>query len=41
MRRAVFIVGRDGRLAYVAYMPQLGDEPNYEEVIAAAKAALA
>jgi thiol peroxidase len=41
MRRAVFIVGRDGRLTYVAYMPQLGDEPNYEEVIAAAKAALA
>jgi thiol peroxidase len=41
MRRAVFIVGRDGRLTYVAYLPQLGDEPNYEEVIAAAKEALA
>jgi thiol peroxidase len=40
MRRAVFVVGRDGVLTYVAYMPQLGDEPNYEEVIAAAKAAL-
>jgi thiol peroxidase len=40
MRRAVFVVGRDGRLIYVAYMPRLGDEPNYEEVIAAAEAAL-
>lgn len=41
MRRAVFVVGRDGILTYVAYMPRLGDEPNYEEVIEAAKAALA
>jgi thiol peroxidase len=41
MRRAVFIVGRDGVLTYVAYLPKLGDEPNYEEVIAAAKEALA
>lgn len=40
LRRAVFIVGRDGRLTYVNYLPALGDEPNYEEVIAAAKAAL-
>lgn len=41
MRRAVFIVGRDGVLTYVAYLPKLGDEPDYEEVIAAAKEALA
>jgi len=27
-------------LSYVAYMPRLGDEPAYDEVIAAAKAAL-
>jgi thiol peroxidase len=40
MRRAVFIVGRDGELTYVAYMPKLGDEPDYDEVIAAAKEAL-
>jgi thiol peroxidase len=40
MRRAVFVVGRDGVLTYVAYMPRLGDEPAYDEVIAAAKAVL-
>jgi thiol peroxidase len=39
-RRAVFIVDRSGKLTYVAYMPQLGVEPDYAEVIAAAKAAL-
>ncbi len=37
LRRSVFIVGRDGKLTYVNYLPVLGDEPNYEEVIAAAK----
>ncbi|GAB4403751.1 MAG: thiol peroxidase [Anaerolineales bacterium] len=40
LRRSVFIVGRDGKLTYVNYLPALGDEPNYEEVIAAAKQAL-
>ncbi len=39
-RRAVFIVDRDGKLIYVDYMPVLSQQPNYEEVIAAAKAAL-
>ncbi len=40
LRRSVFVVDRSGRLTYVAYMPHLGMEPNYEEVLAAAKAAL-
>lgn len=40
LRRSVFIVGRDGKLTYVKYLPALGDEPNYEEVIQAAKDAL-
>ncbi len=40
LRRSVFIVGRDGNLVYVNYLPTLGEEPNYDEVIAAAKAAL-
>ncbi|MBI3241010.1 MAG: thiol peroxidase [Chloroflexi bacterium] len=39
-RRAVFVVDRNGKVAYVAYMPHLGMEPNYDEVLAAAKAAL-
>ncbi len=40
LRRSVFIVGRDGKLTYVNYLPALGMEPDYEEVIAAAKKAL-
>ena len=40
LRRAVFVIGRDDKLAYVAYMPALGTEPNYEEVLEAAKKAL-
>ncbi len=39
LRRAVFIVGRDGRLTYVNYLPSLGQEPDYDEVINAAKEA--
>jgi thiol peroxidase len=39
-RRSVFIVGRDGKLTYVNYLPTLGQEPNYDEVINAAKEAL-
>jgi thiol peroxidase len=41
LRRAVFVVYRTGKLTYVAYMPTLGEEPNYSEVLDAAKAALA
>ena len=41
LRRAVFIVDALDRIAYVAYMPALGDEPNYEEVLAVAKRLLA
>lgn len=40
LRRAVFIVGRDGRLTYVNYLPTLGTEPDYDEVIDAAREAL-
>jgi thiol peroxidase len=40
LRRSVFIVGRDGKLTYVNYLPVLGEEPNYDEVIAEAKKAL-
>ena len=39
-RRSVFIVGRDGKLTYVNYLPTLGQEPDYDEVINAAKEAL-
>jgi thioredoxin-dependent peroxiredoxin len=39
-RRAVFIVGRDGKLTYVNYLAKLADEPDYGEVINAAREAL-
>lgn len=41
LRRSVFVVDRVGKITYAAYMPKLSDEPNYEEVLAAAKEALA
>lgn len=37
LRRAVFVVGPDDVLRYVAYMPKLSDQPNYEEVLAVAR----
>jgi len=40
LRRAVFIVDRTGKLTYVAYMQSNSIEPNYDEVIEAAKKAL-
>jgi thiol peroxidase len=40
LRRAAFVVDRDDRVVYAAYMPALGIEPNYDEVLAAARAAL-
>ncbi len=41
LRRAVFVVGKDDKLVYVAYMPKLGDEPDYPAVLDAARKALA
>lgn len=39
-RRAVFVVGKDGKVVYADYMPALGDQPDYDAVLAAAKGAL-
>ena len=39
-RRSVFVVGKDDKVKYTAYLPALGVEPNYDEVLAAAKQAL-
>ncbi len=41
LRRAVFVIDRNDRVVYTAYMPANSVEPNYEEVLAAAKAAMA
>lgn len=40
LRRAVFVVDRTSKLTYVAYMETNSLEPNYDEVIEAAKKAL-
>ena len=40
LRRAVFVVNRRGIVVYAAYMSSLGEEPNYPEVLEAARQAL-
>jgi thiol peroxidase len=40
LRRAVFVVAKDDRLVYSAYMPELGNEPDYAAVLDAARKAL-
>jgi len=39
-RRAVFVVDQNDKVVYAAYMPTIGDEPDYPEVLEAAKRAL-
>ena len=39
-RRAIFVVDAQDKVVYAAYMPVLGEEPVYAEVIEAAKKAL-
>jgi thiol peroxidase len=40
LRRAMFVVDRKYKITYVDYMKALGDEPDYNVVLAAAKKAL-
>jgi len=40
LRRAVFVIDREDKVVYSAYMPEIGIEPDYEAVMGAAKAAL-
>ncbi|HEY8449292.1 MAG TPA: thiol peroxidase [Bacillota bacterium] len=37
LARAVFVVDRDGRLAYVQYVPEVTDFPDYEAALAAVR----
>ncbi len=39
LQRAVFVIGHDGRIAYVEYVPDQMREPDYAAAIAAAQAA--
>lgn len=38
LSRAVFVVGADDTLKYVEYVPEVAEHPNYDAVMAAAKA---
>jgi len=40
LRRAIFVVDGGGQVVYAAYMPSLGDEPNYGEVLTAARSSV-
>ena len=40
LRRAVFVIDREDKVVYSAYMPEIGIEPDYDAVLGAAKAAL-
>ena len=35
--RAVFVVGKDGTLTHVEYVPEVTDQPNYDAALTAAK----
>jgi len=37
MARAIFVVDKDGTIAYKQLVPEITDEPNYEEALEAAK----
>jgi thiol peroxidase len=40
LSRAVFIVGKDGKINYAEYVPVVSDHPNYEAALAAVKKAV-
>ena len=37
LARAIFVIKPDGKLGYVEYVPEIGQEPDYEAALAAAK----
>ena len=37
--RCIFVIGTDGKVAYKQLVPEITEEPNYEEALEAAKAA--
>src|SRR5262249_53863361 len=40
LSRAVFIVGKDGKITYAEYVPEVTSHPNYDAALAALKAAV-
>ena len=39
LARVIFVIGKDGKVTYKQVVPEITEEPNYEEAIEAAKAA--
>jgi thiol peroxidase len=39
LARVIFVIGKDGKVAYKQVVPEITQEPNYEEALEAAKAA--
>jgi len=37
LTRAVFVIGKDGKVAYVEYVKEITEEPNYDAALEAAK----
>jgi thiol peroxidase len=37
--RAIFVIGKDGKISYKQVVPEITEEPNYEEALTAARAA--
>jgi thiol peroxidase len=40
LSRAVFVVGKDNKIKYVEYVPEVTSHPNYDAAVAAIKSAL-
>ena len=40
LARAIFVVGKDGKITYKELVPEITAEPQYDEALAAAKAAV-
>ena len=40
LSRAVFVVDKNGTIAYAEYVPEVGAHPNYDAALAALKAAV-
>jgi thiol peroxidase len=37
LARAVFVIGPDNRVQHVEYVPSIGEQPNFDAALAAAK----
>ena len=40
LTRAVFVVGKDGKITYAEYVPEVTSHPNYDAAVAAVQSAL-